>query len=160
MPSRDNHLQTAQENFAIVRSMILANTPPLAWSTTITFYTALHLVEACFAVDNIHAESHDARHNYLKRTTKYQAIWRNYQPLLTFSLTCRYLSDENGSAEQLAQRHLGVAGVREKVIGHYLRRIDRSVAGQLQVNSILDFSFLSPASASAKTSSQVPGNTQ
>lgn len=127
MPSESSHLSTAIENRAT--AVKLADREEgLAWATTIAFYSALHLVEAAFAHGGDHFDSHASRNQHLKEERSLQAIWRHYKPLYDHSLKARYLTDEDGSAEALVRKHLGVDGVQQKILNHHLRQVEKSVA--------------------------------
>ena len=110
----------------------------LAWAITLAFYSALHLVEASFARDGNHFDSHTSRNNHFKHERSLQKIWRHYKPLYDHSLKARYLTDDERSAESLIKKHLGAKGVSEKVLGHHLRQVEKSVATILQKASIFD----------------------
>ena len=61
---------------------------------TVTFYTALHIVDALLAFDRVEGiNRHDARNSVLLKTNKYLAIRRAYMPLYSLSRTVRYLAD-------------------------------------------------------------------
>lgn len=138
MPSKDNHLKTAIDNRIVAVSMLENETKSLAWATTIAFYSALHLVEAALALDGRHCENHKLRNEHLKRTKKLQQIWRHYKPLYDHSLKARYLMTDGDSAENLVVAYLGNNGVREQILGHHLRQIEKSVAKMLGLERIFE----------------------
>lgn len=136
MPSKENHLETARDNRGVAISLLESNPQSLAWATTISFYSALHLVEAAMAKDGLHFENHTARNIHLKQTNNLQNIWKHYKPLYDNSLKARYLMTNGGSAESLIREHLGEDGVRERILGHHLRQIERSVSKILRIDSV------------------------
>ena len=136
MPSKDSHLQTARDNRATCLLLLDSDPQSQAWATTIAFYCALHLVEAALAVEGRHSEDHMVRNMHLKTTRKLQNIWRNYKPLYDNSLKARYLTTDSDSAETLVREFLGEDKVREKIIGHYLRQVEKSVAKIIGEDSI------------------------
>ncbi len=136
MPGKDNHLKTAVKNRCVAISLLISETKSLAWSTTIAFYSALHLVEAALSIEGVHFEGHDVRNQYLKKTRKFESIWRHYKPLYDHSLKARYLMTDGDSAENFVCSYLGDDGVRKQIIGHHLRQIEKSVAKILDVAEI------------------------
>ena len=137
MPNQANHLSTARENHAI-SLILLEDGKSLAWATTIAFYSALHLVEAAFAHEGKHFDNHPSRNQHLKTVRNLQNIWKHYKPLYDHSLRARYLTDEKGSAEELMIKTLGVTGVRDRVLNHHLRQVEKSVAKILGLATIFD----------------------
>jgi len=63
------------------------------WIITVTFYTALHAVDALLEFDGVQrVHSHESRNNVLNRTRRYEKIWDHYQPLYDLSRRIRYLA--------------------------------------------------------------------
>ncbi len=135
MPNKANHLSTAIENQRVA-CKLLDGDPSLAWATTIAFYSALHLVEALFATEDRHFDSHPSRNQHLKNTRNLQSIWLHYKQLYDYSLKARYLTSEDASAEALMQSYLGAANVRDRILNHHLRQIEKSVAKRMDVERI------------------------
>ena len=138
MPSKNNHLSTAIDNRELAVSLLGTEKRSLAWATTISFYAALHLVEAALAESGQHFDDHSTRNFHLKKTKKLQNIWKHYKPLYDHSLKARYLMTDGDSAENLIDQHLGEAGIRDKIIGHHLRQIEKSVCKILKVDSVFE----------------------
>ncbi len=136
MPSKNNHLSTARDNRDLAVSLVEAEPRSLAWATTISFYAALHLVEAALAESNEHFDNHATRNIHLKKTKNLQHIWQHYKPLYDHSMKARYLMTDGNSAENLIDQHLGENGVRKRIIGHHLRQIEKSVCKILKVDSV------------------------
>lgn len=64
------------------------------WIVTVTFYVALHAVDALLAHDKVErVTSHDARNHVLLHTNRYRAIRSAYMPLYDLSRTVRYLAN-------------------------------------------------------------------
>jgi hypothetical protein len=63
------------------------------WAVTVTFYTALHAVDALLRHDKTgRITSHSHRNETLMRTNRYARIWKLYQPLHDLSRTIRYMA--------------------------------------------------------------------
>lgn len=63
------------------------------WAVTVSFYTALHAVDALLKHDKVPGiVSHETRNATLGRTNRYKKIWKVYQPLYDLSRTIRYLA--------------------------------------------------------------------
>ena len=137
MTNKVNHLATARDNRAVAISL-LENDLSLAWAATVAFYSALHLIEAAFAKNGQHFDNHPARNAHLKSERTLQNIWKHYKPLYDYSLKARYLADENGSAEDLMKRYLGAEGVREQILNHHLRQVEKSVAKILDIPEVFE----------------------
>jgi hypothetical protein len=64
------------------------------WAVTVTFYTALHAVDALLQSDQVEGiVSHAARNQTLNHTNRYRRVWRAYQPLYDLSRTVRYMAN-------------------------------------------------------------------
>lgn len=86
MATELEHKRHAQHNQAFL-DVIDKNAFP-DWAITVSFYKAVHLVEALFTNKQVRGGSHIRRNNTLKRT--FPAIWRDYRPLYAFSRVARY----------------------------------------------------------------------
>lgn len=90
------------------------------WAVTVTFYTALHAVDALLAHDKVQGiTSHEARNGALMRTNRYANIWKSYQPLHSLARTVRYLAKP--------QRWVPWHEIEPNVIRRYLYPIEKSV---------------------------------
>lgn len=145
MPALQDHLDTAVENYQ-VSIYLLDHQRSLSWATAVAFYSGLHLVEAAFAKDGVHCENHGVRNDRLKCERSYQQIWRHYKILYDHSLKARYLTSGSGSAEKLMEQSLGDEGVRQRLIGHHLRQVEKSVARKIDRKEI----FTQPAPDSGR----------
>jgi hypothetical protein len=64
------------------------------WAVTVSFYVALHAVDALLKFDgNIHITDHTSRNATLSHTNRYSKIWKLYHPLFGLSRTVRYLAN-------------------------------------------------------------------
>lgn len=85
-----DHIKQWQHNRAFI-STIDPQFPD--WAVTATFYTALHAIDALLKHDKAEGiTTHAARNDTLMRTSRYEFIWRNYQPLYGLARTIRYLA--------------------------------------------------------------------
>ncbi len=87
MPARQQHLANAERNQQL--SIALQTGPDLAWSVTVLFYAALHLVEATLA-PSVHSPNHNARNQTVQYDSRFHPIYRHYRELYRRSLDARY----------------------------------------------------------------------
>src|SRR5690349_14214965 len=85
-----NHIQQWQHNRAFIGTV----DPEFPdWAVTVTFYAALHAVDALLKYDKVtRVINHESRNAVLAGTNRYAKIFRLYQPLYTLSRTIRYLA--------------------------------------------------------------------
>src|SRR5258708_2128241 len=97
MASEDSHIAVANRNHAALTHLCADVNKFGPWVVTVAFYKALHVVEAVFANDRDigHTHDHGDRELRLKRTRKYENIYKHYAPMMRASLVARYL--EHGS---------------------------------------------------------------
>lgn len=138
MPSRESHLALAERNQRTLDYLLKECDTHSAWVATVAFYKALHLVEATFTSNpdpHKHHHNHESREAYLKRTARYKHIWSFYRQLLSASLVARYLENRNASEISSFAEYLSPDEVRGKVVGHWLKQIEASVAKMLRPKS-------------------------
>lgn len=135
MPSQSSHLATAIDNRELAL-FLLQDERSLAWSVTLACYSGLHLIEAAFAHSNEHCDDHRQRNVRLKTERSLQSLWRNYRPLYDASLRARYLTTDEGSAEQQIQRSVGADNIGKILISHHLRQLEKSVAKKIDLVNI------------------------
>jgi hypothetical protein len=122
-----------------VTSYLLAKPEFCDWTATVTFYTALHIVEAVFFHDRTHTnqrhgQSHENREKILKGTKSYQNIHRHYRPLQSVSVVARYL--RGLSKEGLTfQQYMPPKQVQEKLIKHHLTQVIKTASKFLSSTS-------------------------
>ncbi len=123
MPSSAAHIKAAEGNQQAIDYLILGGDAYTPWIVTIAFYKALHMIEAVLAEGNppCHSVDHSTRNDLLKKTSKYQQLWKNYSPLYQASLVARYLSDLSGSKPM--ESYLTVDDCKNKILNHRLRQI-------------------------------------
>ena len=94
------------------------------WIVTVTFYAALHVVDALLAADKVsRITSHDARNDVLKRTNRYHDIWKRFAPLYNLSRTVRYLANPGD--------WIPAEAIERQVLNGLLYPIEASVARKL-----------------------------
>lgn len=138
MPDLQAHLKAAEANrrtLDFIQQHVTHHSP---WVVTIAFYTALHVVEAVLANDDIHQDKHENRHQLLKRTKKYQHIWKHYQPLFNDSMVARYLtSSSQPGAFSCFSDYLSPKSVISTHVNHNLAQVIKSAGTLLGDPAIL-----------------------
>lgn len=81
MPSRDEHLNRAQENEAFITSLDLSKSINVDWAVTVLFYAALHYIDAYLAVQSVHPYDHSARDNKISTNGSLNEIYNDYRRL-------------------------------------------------------------------------------
>lgn len=91
MPTKNNHLRIAQENEFLINQFNLEIAQARGWASTISFYAALHYVEAFFSLGGTHSADHRTRDSNLIRHPETKAIYDEYCELKNISTTARYM---------------------------------------------------------------------
>jgi hypothetical protein len=86
MATAEDHKLQAEHNRRFLETIDREGFPD--WAATVIFYTALHLVQMLFRTKGDVGGSHYRRNATLRR--QYLSVWREYQPLYTFSRLSRY----------------------------------------------------------------------
>ena len=117
MATPANHLDQWRHNRRLVAQIPRAFPD---WIVTVTFYAALHIVDALLASDTVRGiTSHDARNRVLQTTNRYNFIWLRYGQLYMLSRTVRYLAEPT--------KWVSVEDIQSKVFPRYLYPIEQSV---------------------------------
>ncbi len=92
MASRTLHVRQAKHNELLINHLDINKTIFHDWVVTITFYAALHYIEADFAQKSHigHSTSHRERNRLVQREYNLQ-IYRSYRELYNNSRIARYL---------------------------------------------------------------------
>ncbi len=90
MPAKDVHLLKAEGNEAFALSLPLDSQPRIDWALVALFCSAMHYVEAYFAIRNTHVRSHTARDNAIGRDPNLKEIFAEYQDLKFYGYNARY----------------------------------------------------------------------
>ena len=106
MPNKNSDLCTARENRELA-IFLSEDERSIALSVTAACYSGLHLIEAAFAHIGEHCDEHSQRNARLKKEQSLQRLWRHYRPLYDASLRARYLTTDNGSAEDQIRLSVG-----------------------------------------------------
>ena len=89
MPDLNNHLHFADNNEQFSQDLV-SDQRHLDWAVTIMFYAAVHYVEAYFAMNNIHHDSHAKREGIIRRDRRLRIIYTAYRELKDDSEDTRY----------------------------------------------------------------------
>jgi hypothetical protein len=90
VPSKDEHLDRAQDNEALANSLDLNANINVDWAITILFYAALHYVDAFLAVKSHHPPNHDSRDSEIQTNGSLSVIYSDYRRLKDRSIAARY----------------------------------------------------------------------
>ncbi len=88
MPSEAAHFDQVRHNLAFLDTFYAPTTPYPDWAVTVTFYAALHAIEAVLAQRRLHSQSHTERRRYVRQM--FPSLWRLYYRLDVFSRRARY----------------------------------------------------------------------
>src|SRR5690606_21992498 len=87
-PEEEEHLAAARKN-KVLAQLILEQEDP-SWAAVLAFYSALHLVDAYLARQDIHPRSHEARQGCVARVSALRPLHHAYRKLETRSRWVRY----------------------------------------------------------------------
>jgi hypothetical protein len=90
VPSKNQHVQIAQENEQFFGGLSLAGGPIRGWASTAAFYTALHYVEAFFSTRAKHSADHRTRDNNMVQYMETMIIYDQFCELKNISTRARY----------------------------------------------------------------------
>jgi len=90
MPDKEAHLKKAKHNERFYASLDTKGTPYKDWVVTGVFYTALHLIDAYLATQNIHPFSHGMRDDWVKKNRELDKVWLDYRDLKEFRMKASY----------------------------------------------------------------------
>ena len=116
MANTQQHLDQWEHNRRLL-STLPAGYPD--WIVTVSFYIALHAVDALLVYDGVtRINSHASRNDVLMTTRRYQHIWDRYQQLHDLSRKVRYLADP--------ARWVPPARIEQDVLKRYLYPVEES----------------------------------
>ncbi len=126
MATTSDHLRQWRHNRELV-SRIPPTHPD--WIVTVSFYTALHAIDALLAADKVsRIVSHAARNSVLTQTNKYAHLAKTFLPLYDLSQTVRYLADPAA--------WISFDSVEREVFRRYLYPIENSVMRLLKTSEM------------------------
>jgi hypothetical protein len=131
MPSDSEHLAVAERNQELINHLLPDIKRFGEWITIVAFYRALHIVEAVFFCDHRdkHGRNHETREDMLKRTPRYQQIYKHYRTLWAASTVARYLEDHSASKTYRSfSEYMSPADVQGLILNHYLKQVEKSAA--------------------------------
>ena len=142
MPNERAHIELANRNRAALEHLLTRKNDFPEWVATVSFYRAVHIVEAVFAVGGRHGGDHGERH-YILKNPKYHALWHNYRMLWALSTIARYMKEPDDAGGQAGreftsfQKYLGNDDVESLVVKNLLKGFEAKIR---------KLNFLSPAS--------------
>lgn len=91
MPSTEEHIKKYNENRKLLDTNLnIEQCDFYNWIVTVSFYAALHLVEAKLAESGIDSKDHFARGNNVERFGQFKTIRNQYKTLYDKSRIARY----------------------------------------------------------------------
>jgi hypothetical protein len=88
VPTRDEHINRAEENEQMAKAMDLSKGVNVGWAITIIYYSALHYVDAYLEVQSIRPPNHEERD--ARVNSKLKDIYNEYRYLKHKSREARY----------------------------------------------------------------------
>lgn len=89
VPDKETHLEQYQHNKDFLENGISDTNKFADWAVTVTFYCAVHIVEAALANINIHSDNHCDRGKKIKNLNC-PRLKTYYKDLYSRSITSRY----------------------------------------------------------------------
>lgn len=131
MPSEKEHIQQAIHNIDVV-AYLKKDDDFCDWTATVTFYTALHIIEAVFYKSRKHGsckhgQRHEGREQILKHTRSYKTIWEHYRIMQSASIIARYLHGDSANAT-VFQKYMPPEKVKNILIKHHLGSLIKSAS--------------------------------
>ncbi len=90
MPTKTTHLTVARDNERLAGQLNLDSAPSRGWASTMSFYAALHYVEAFFSISGVHSADHRTRDSNLCRHNETLQIYDEFCELKNISTSARY----------------------------------------------------------------------
>lgn len=90
MPNKNKHIAVARDNERLASQQNLDSAPARGWTATMSFYAALHYVEAFFSLSNVHSADHRTRDSNLCRFAETLNIYDDFCELKNISTGARY----------------------------------------------------------------------
>ncbi|MBM3252908.1 MAG: hypothetical protein FJZ16_01485 [Candidatus Omnitrophica bacterium] len=90
MPNRNSHIEKAQHNEKFYLSFDAEKTDYKDWVVVGIFYSALHYIDAYFALRNKHPFAHGMRDDWVKDDSHLSQIWPEYRDLKEYRQKASY----------------------------------------------------------------------
>lgn len=90
MPPKSVHLSVARDNELLASHLNMDSGAARGWAATISFYSALHYVEAFFSKSGKHSADHRTRDSNLYRYPETMKIYDEFCELKSISTSARY----------------------------------------------------------------------
>jgi len=119
VPSKSIHLAVAHDNELLAAQLNMDSGAARGWAATITFYAALHCVEAFFSKKGIHSADHRTRDSNLCRHSETMAIYDEFCELKNISTSARYYGQYPSKEEysvEVAPAYVTVKTAMEKYL--------------------------------------------
>lgn len=116
MATVEAHLTQYEHNRALLPVLPASHND---WIATVTFYCAVHLVDAALAAHNIHPKNHEHRNNSLAAIRQLDLIAEKFEPLYAIARRVRYFANPT--------EWIKVERMQPEVFGRYLHPIEKSV---------------------------------
>jgi len=87
LPNTADHRKKAEHNEFLISTL---DNPFWDWAIIVTFYAALHYVEAYLGTKGIHAPTHPVRDSHIQRDSTLKTIYVDYRELENESRDARY----------------------------------------------------------------------
>lgn len=88
--TKEEHLKKAEENLTFRKSIDLQQPTAMGWYVTVTFYTALHYIEAYFTSRGMGFNNHHSRGSAIQRDSTLSLLYDSYRSLEDLSREARY----------------------------------------------------------------------
>lgn len=124
MATESDHISLANRNHAALLCLLREeNAAHPEWIATISFYKAVHIVEAVFATRHSrHSNCHDTRLSELKHPD-FSDLFKAYRPLYVASLVARYL-EASGARYKSFSDYMTLDSVKKTLLLRRLRAVE------------------------------------
>lgn len=118
MPATQDHLAQAQHNKGLLALLWKGSSTYPDWVVTVTFYVAVHLVEAYFDRKySVHSPSHTERSRDFTSMVELKPIYGDYSELYNLSMESRYRCHPSKWIPSRVQKVLGLLTHIEQHLG-------------------------------------------
>ena len=137
MPETEAHRLAAIENQKALNYLIERKHDFPQWVVTVAFYTALHVVDSILAKDGHHPDDHGVRNGLLKKTKKYEFLWRTYRTLFSDSMIARYLVCNGTGPFKSFADYMAPETIIAQHVNHHLEQLIKSARKMLGNDSFM-----------------------
>lgn len=127
MAQVEDHIGLANRNQDALAALLACDGEHPEWVTTIAFYKALQLVDACLVTLGSGAPTdHGERSRFMRSEPRLDHISTHYWVLKNASSIARYLTGSKGSPYRSFSDYLGPGEAERKMVRHRLVQIEKS----------------------------------